>query len=247
MIRLYIADTDAVFIAKVRHLFRDSQHISVVGSSESGKRAFSEIIALKPDVLLTDIQLPEMDGNALLMETRRLVHAPAVIICTRFYSAASMEMTFKFGAAYYLCKPIDFEHLSETIEGCIQSRIATPPLSGEVASASQSGAARIQQLLSEMGIPSHIHGRAFLAEAIRSLRGNRLLLRNMSCGLYAELADKLNSTPSRVERNLRSAIAISYEHGGMRQVFSRRPTNREFLEYLMDAAFGTDESSAKNK
>ena len=236
MIRLYIADTDAGFIAMVRRALKNSKRIEIAGAADNGRRALRDVVALKPDVLLTDMQLPEMDGLALLRETRRLNRIPSVIICTRFYTGASVELALKHGASYFLCKPIAFEHLPEMIVECAMSGTnRASSVSAEAQAAPGPREAEILALLNGLGVSPRLNGGLYLLEAVRCLRDNRLLLRNLSQGLYAELAQRLNTTEARVERCLRSAIAIGYERGSMAQVFPRRPTNREFIEYLMAA------------
>ena len=90
-VTLYIADMDGGFISQVRNLLSGNHYIEIVGSASDGRRALNDIQRLSPDVLLTDISLPEMDGISLLRETRRFRHPPTVIVCsaTRFQSASA--------------------------------------------------------------------------------------------------------------------------------------------------------------
>ncbi|MBR6890979.1 MAG: response regulator, partial [Clostridia bacterium] len=117
-VTLYIADMDARFIDRVRRALAGHPDIAVSGSAGDGVHALEEIRRLNPDVLLTDISLPGLDGVALLRETRRLQRPPAVIICTRFCSDAIMACTCRLGASFFLCKPVEPAGLPGLILEC---------------------------------------------------------------------------------------------------------------------------------
>ena len=119
--RLYIADMDVQFISGVRRVVTRCQGIEIVGSSGNGRTALRDCLRLQPDVVISDIPLPELDGISLLHEFQRFGHAPAVIVCTRFYSNASMQCACRYGASFFLCK----ELISGYLKG-ITGEYATP-------------------------------------------------------------------------------------------------------------------------
>lgn len=229
MAKLYLADLDAQFMRSVRKAVSRNRSIEVVGQSGDGRKALEDVRRFQPDVLLTDIQLPGMDGLALLRETRRLRRPPSVIICTRFYPASCMDWCFRYGASYFLCKPIDFDRLPELILDCAAERVPQP----EESSAEDDSAESIRALLSDMGISSRLNGSAYLVNSVLFARENGLLMKNLSHGLYRELASRMNTTVSRVERSLRNAIGVGYERGSLKDRFPGKPTNRQFIEYLL--------------
>ena len=55
----------------------------------------------------------------------------------------------------------------------------------------------------------------------------------------------MDTTASSVERSMRTAIAIAYERGSLSRRFPHRPSNREFLEYLMSAVEQAERSRAQ--
>ncbi len=234
MLKLYVADTDPMFIAQARRALALGHGIEIVGTSRNGRQALQDVLRLRPDVLLTDIPLPELDGIALLREVRRLNRTPSVIVCTRFYSGASMEWAYQYGALFFLCKPVDFDRLSELVLQCANSAAVRETESDAAAEATKPSPEALRRLLGELGIPPRLDAALYLTEAVRSLWENELLMKNLSRGLYAQLAEKLNSTTQRVERSLRNGIAVGYERGALKRMFPRRPTNREFLAYLLD-------------
>ena len=232
MARLYIADIDPVFIRSVRMALSACRRVEIAGEASSGRKALDDILRLKPDVLLSDIQLPELDGIALLREVRRLRQPPAVIVCTRFYSVVSMEWAYRYGAAFFLCKPVDFTSLPGLILDCAAS--GNPPsVVEDIDDERTRCAASVRALLGEFGISPKLNGSAYLVESVLKAREDGLLLRNLSRGLYQELARQMDSTVSRVERSLRSAIDVAYQRGSLSDHFPSRPSNRQFIEYLL--------------
>lgn len=234
-IRLYIADMDESFVAKLRHTLHGSLSTEVVGNTGSGREALREVCRLLPDVLITDISLPELDGIALLREIGKLRRPPAVIVCTRFYSQASMDCACRFGASFFLCKPVEMSSLPRLIDECAPDR-------SEAAAAfdrqpdpqdRESRGAAVRELLTCIGLSPKLSGSAYLIEAVMRCQEDDVLLRNLSRGLYVELAGRMGTTVSRIERSLRNAIAIAYERGSLSDRFSHRPSNREFIEYLL--------------
>ena len=241
--RLYIADVDERFVAAVRGLALRHPDLEFVGNSGNGRVALTEILRIAPDVVLTDIPLPEMDGISLLRETRRSLRPPAVIVCTRFYSQASMNCACKYGAAFFLCKPVDVQTLPALLLECgsCAEHINGARGSDEREDDQSRRAAAARDLLKRLGISPRLDGSAYILEAVLHCR-DEMLLKNLSRGLYAELARRMNTTPSRVERSLRSAIHIAYDRGTLAEHFPRKPTNLEFITYMMRAVDGDERS-----
>lgn len=237
MTRVYIADIDPLFIRNVRRAFSVCHSAEIVGESGSGRQALAQIQRLRPDVVLADIQLPELDGIALLREVRRLRNPPAVVICTRFYSSASMEWAYRYGASFFLCKPVDYARLPGLMADCAAAPSPEPEDDG-LEEARARRAAGVRALLLDFGISPKLNGSAYLVESVLRAGEDDLLLRNLSRGLYAELARAMDSTVSRVERSLRSAIDIAYERGSLRSRFPTRPSNKQFIEYLLRESAG---------
>src|SRR5579883_2815282 len=87
----------------------------VVEEAPSAKRAL-ELIALSQfDVVLTDLMMPGMSGEQLLLELRQAYPATQVVLLTAYGSIDSAVKAMKNGAFYYLTKPIDRETLVMTV------------------------------------------------------------------------------------------------------------------------------------
>lgn len=233
-IKLFIADADPAHIRRVRAVVSRREDMVVSGSATDGCQALRALRDAAPDLLLTDIQLPGLDGLLLLRDLTDAGRCPPFIVCTQFYSGMSVDMAVRLGACYVLYKPLDYERLPQLIRMCLDSlhpvkRLPSHPL--DEVSLARVHAARSQ--LRALGIPAQLTGALYLIEAMTLLFDDRAaLMRNLSKGLYAEVARHTQTTPARVERSMRTAITAGYLRGSMAQHFQCRPSNREFIEYL---------------
>jgi two-component system, chemotaxis family, chemotaxis protein CheY len=113
-IRALIADDEA-FIRQVLEKMLMRLGIDVVASAENGRQAISLYKEHRPDIVILDIAMPEMDG----LETLRalLEHDPnaRVLMCTSFSSKQYVVEAVKIGASGYLNKPFDLEKIREKI------------------------------------------------------------------------------------------------------------------------------------
>ena len=85
--------------------------IQVIAEARDGREAVEVVDRLLPDLLFLDVQLPEMDGLAVL---QRLTHAPEVIFTTAYDRHA--VAAFELGAVDYLVKPFGRERFLATLE-----------------------------------------------------------------------------------------------------------------------------------
>ena len=222
--RLYIADMDLAFVSRVRGAIASCAGIEIIGSAGNGRRALQDIVRLAPDVLLTDIPLPEMDGFTLLREVKRLRLPPQVIVCTRFYSEVSMQCACKYGAAFFLCKPIDPETLPGLILEC--GKCAADPQPSNISPLNTEESMRgvvAKDLLRQLGLSPRLNGSVYLLETMLHLHGDSLLFKNLSHGLYAELARRMGTGRQTINNMLRdnrrgptlvTAIAVAEAFGG---------------------------------
>jgi two-component system, LytTR family, response regulator len=112
-LRLLIVDDEPVARRRLRRLLRDVPDVETAGEVGDGRSAVSAILSLKPDVVLLDVQMPEMDGFTVLQSVAgdRL---PAVIFVTAFDRYALRA--FEVHALDYLLKPVSAEKLAGALD-----------------------------------------------------------------------------------------------------------------------------------
>lgn len=71
--KILIADDEPLVRAGIKSVIPWQQHgFEVIGEAENGLEAYNKIIALKPDILITDIKMPQMDGIELLKTIKKI-------------------------------------------------------------------------------------------------------------------------------------------------------------------------------
>ncbi len=115
MSRVLLVDDQAVVRRGLRVLFHLEPDIEVVGEARTGTEALSRARELTPDVVLMDIQMPEMDGIAATAALRRVVPQSVVVILSisddaqtraRAQAAGAVALVEKRGATQMLLSAI---------------------------------------------------------------------------------------------------------------------------------------------
>jgi two-component system, LytTR family, response regulator len=103
-IRALIADDELLARKFVRRLLKQDRDIEIVGECSNGKEAVALIQEQKPDLVFLDIQMPEMDGFAVL-DALGVDQLPEIVFTTAYESYALRA--FELHAVDYLLKPFD--------------------------------------------------------------------------------------------------------------------------------------------
>lgn len=93
-----------------------------VGSAENGRFALEKLRESFYDLVLTDLQMPEMGGIRLLHELRQLYDDTDVIVFTAYGTFESAREALRLGAVDYLTKPVELEDLERTVRRAIEWR-----------------------------------------------------------------------------------------------------------------------------
>lgn len=111
--RALIVDDEPVARKVLREELECCSNVEVVGEAENGEAALRQIVAVKPDLVFLDIQMPVMGGFELL-DRLNGGHLPLVIMVTAYDQHAIQA--FDAGAIDYLLKPISQDRLLQAVE-----------------------------------------------------------------------------------------------------------------------------------
>jgi len=115
-IRLYIVDDHKVLVDGLSMLLNGHEAIDIIGKTTLPVQAFDEIKQLKPDVVLSDIQMPEMNGIELTKNIKRVLPDTKVIALSMFGDYTNINEMMNAGVSGYLLKNSDRQDVIDAIE-----------------------------------------------------------------------------------------------------------------------------------
>lgn len=111
-VRLLLADDHAILRSGLRLLLNSQPDYEVVGEAENGREALQQAQALHPDVLLLDINMPEIDGLSLIPMLKAAVPQVKILVLTMHEDASYLQQAVQAGASGYVLKrAVDLELL----------------------------------------------------------------------------------------------------------------------------------------
>lgn len=113
-LKIYIAEDEPLVLMGFQAMVEDFGY-EVIGTASDGLTARDEILALKPDLIMTDINMPGMDGISLIEEVNAQMQVPAIIL-TGYRSDTYVERAIEAGVYGYLQKPVDEYELKSAIK-----------------------------------------------------------------------------------------------------------------------------------
>jgi len=104
LIRVVLADDHAVVRAGLKAVLTSARDIAVVGEAGTGREAVALATRLKPDVLVMDLSMPDLDGTAATKEIVSQGLATRVLVVTMYVEEEYLVSLMEAGAAGYLLK-----------------------------------------------------------------------------------------------------------------------------------------------
>ena len=232
MLKLLIADgTEEFRMALARQLAGSY----VIRSCAQGKQALEMIRSFRPDILVLDLMLPELDGISLLQMLAQENMMPTVLATTRFINDYVLDSATQFGVGYVMVKPCDVHATAARIRDLAQQFTAVPV-------ARPDPRTMISNVLLELGFSTKLRGYTYLREAVEEAMRHPGQL--VTKELYPAVAKRCDATRDQVERSVRSAIAGAYSIRNevvWRQYFRqdcdgeiRRPSNGTVITTLAE-------------
>lgn len=201
-----------------------------------------EIRDYEPDIVLCDMVMTGTDAVGVITQINSEQMKKPFFIVSSFYKNAFMEKEImSFYNAYFMLKPFD----AESFLGVV-GRISATSVESLSVSADSSSQIEIvvTDVLHQMGIPAHIKGYHYLREAIILSLGDEEMLESITKLLYPTIAERFDTTASRVERAIRHAIETAWDRGDIDvlngmfgytvSVGKGKPTNSEFIALITD-------------
>ena len=263
MKKILVVEDNILLLEEICRDLREDAFFSEIITATTGKEALSLLTKELPDILLTDILMPDGDGVWLLEQLNKLKKSDTIITVVAMldHEMAKIEkLLWNMGADYLVMKPFSASNIINQIK-TLSSNKPLDILSDNILNLNSQNIIltnknisiskedpQLEQLVTnifhELGMPAHIKGYEYLRYAILRVIENRNLLHSVTKELYPMTAKAFGSKPSRVERAIRHAIEVAWTRGdadniaklfGCTVLSSRgKPTNSEFLAMIAD-------------
>ena len=131
-IRVVLAEDQGMVLGALAALLEIESDITVVAQARDGREALAAVLEHKPDVFITDIEMPFMSGLEVAAELQKRKTGTRVIIVTTFARGGYLRRAMEAGASGYLLKDRRAEELAEAVRRVRQGlRVIDPELATE--------------------------------------------------------------------------------------------------------------------
>jgi DNA-binding NarL/FixJ family response regulator len=111
----------------LRTMLETEETITVTAAVGSAREAFLELQKQRPDVVLMDLRMPEMEGTQAIIELRRIQPDIKVLVLTNYESDEYIFRALQAGAMGYLMKSTPQEEIVEAVEKVHRNKRCVPP------------------------------------------------------------------------------------------------------------------------
>lgn len=244
--KVLIVDDNKEIANNLRTKLLEDKSFDVIGVVQTAEEAISAIKNSYPDVMVTDVVLKGTDGFELLEEVKQLHTNVKTVIVSALSQEGFIQKAIQLGASYYMVKPYNPDLLLKRIKEIENHNffVSTSSLPVEEKKRNREVEEKITNIFITVGIPAHIKGYQFLREAIKMAIDNPEIINSITKKLYPSIADKFETSSSKVERAIRHAIEVAWNRGKIEnintlfgvKVYSNneKPTNGEFIALVAD-------------
>lgn len=224
---------------------QEDEGMELAGATGDGEEALALVSQPRPDVLLTELMLPKLDGLSLLRRVAEVSPGTRCVVVSGFWNERVIAECSELGVCYFIPKPCDAASVLANVR---QLTSARRPQAGRMGvaqpHAEPSLEAMVTDIIHEIGVPAHIKGYQYLREAILITINDMDAINAVTKVLYPAVARKFSTTPSRVERAIRHAIEVAWDRGDIETLqkffgytvsnIKGKPTNSEFIAMIAD-------------
>jgi DNA-binding NarL/FixJ family response regulator len=174
-VRVLVVDDQELVREGIASLLGIQPGMNVVGTASDGAKAVAAALELKPDVILMDVRMPEMDGVEAVTVLRDRAPACRVVMLTTFDDEEYVVRALQAGAAGYLLKNLPAAELADAVRlahaGVAQiDASVTRRLAATLASAAETGSGETGSATAAARQPETGHAGALTAREIEILR-----------------------------------------------------------------------------
>jgi two-component system, NarL family, response regulator NreC len=128
MIRLLLADDHEIVRQGLSALLTNQKDIKIIAETSDGISTLNKAESLKPDVIILDLELPDLSGLEVLRQIKQRNPNIRIVVLSMYAKEAYVAESFKYGAIGYVLKGSDASEIILAIRNAMQnSRYLSPP------------------------------------------------------------------------------------------------------------------------
>lgn len=252
-ISVLVADENKEGANKLKKYLEQFNEIKYIDVAIGGEETLNKTLNSKPDVVVLDVLLSGIDGYAIIEEAKIRELDTKFIVVSSLSSETFVQKAMSLNVAYYMVKPVSneliYKRISDVLaEQEIKNNYAddSNALFYETAKLNKQRQVeeKITNIFITVGIPAHIKGYHFLREAIKMAIETPDIVNAITKKLYPSIAERFDTSASKVERAIRHAIEVAWNRGKIENINNifgvkvytnnEKPTNGEFIALLAD-------------
>lgn len=226
--------------------FLKSYGYEITAATPSGNEAAALIIKNKPDVVITDAYLLDVDVCRLMdiVEENGCGKKSVIVVATGVNSAYIIENVLNRGVDMFTLIPFDSDFADKKIRSIHERKCSGGYDAQDCKRDEFELLGYVAKLMHEVGVPASIRGYDYIRESIMMALDNKNVLKSITKELYPTIAKSNDTTSSRVERAIRHAVEVAWQRGDvetLNNIFGYtvksskgKPTNGEFISMLTE-------------
>lgn len=222
---LLVGGSDDLLEALAEVLSRDYS----LCTCKDGNQALEILDVFSPDVLVTDLELPGLDGFTLIRDAAARGKNPAVLALTRLRNDYVIDMANQLGIQFILFEPFSVRAVIKHVECLVSWLQSHKAVSLE---------ATIEHVLGKIfEIEDHLDGYQYFIDACKITKDNKKWY--ITKDVYPEVAKRNDTKIECVERSMRWAVREAWKKGGhqlwcgfFQRANEEVPNNTDFLKQL---------------
>ena len=134
MITVLLVDDHPVVREGLRGMISAEEDLTVIGEAASGAEALTIATSLRPDIILMDLRMPDIDGVTATEQILSALPSTRIIVVTTYETDADILRAVEAGAAGYLLKDASRAELAQAVRDAMDGRtVLTPSVAGRLA------------------------------------------------------------------------------------------------------------------
>ncbi len=242
-VSVVIADSSESFRRLMGELIDAEDDMFVAACAGDGAEAARLAEELRPDVLITELLLREMEGLAVLRRLKEREAMPYTIVVTGFFNDAVAEIASELGVARFFPKPCRLTALIESIRASRYGDREEEAVREKIGRAEKER--EIEDALLSCGFNPYVLGWRYIKAALLTVAEDESRLEGVTKDLYPELARRFDTSSGNLERCIRSAVERAWQEGDpaareawfgvdMAPMLRKKPGNTKFMKLVLE-------------